>query len=149
MLGLADLQHRTPLHAWLVGGGYKRDLAQAALSVYTGPYAALCVLSESCDSDIMDSGAVLDIQDTAGDTPLHLSVRTKSVEVARLLLQKGANPNIRNRAVPAALFACGALADRLRTGCLAAAQCPGVGGCNVGSGHGAIGCAAGRARLRH
>ena len=48
-------------------------------------------------SALLDVHAVLDTQDTLGRTPLYIAIYKKNVDVAKLLVQAGANPNIKNK----------------------------------------------------
>src|SRR5262249_24544432 len=42
-------------------------------------------------------GAKMDVQDSTGQTPLHAAVIIRRVETVQLLLERGANPNLRSK----------------------------------------------------
>ena len=44
--------------------------------------------------ELLESGATPNTQDNAGWTPLHEAAQKGFTDVARLLLEKGANPNV-------------------------------------------------------
>ncbi len=45
---------------------------------------------------LLDAGAQVDLQDSAGNTALHRAVHARATEVVRLLLARSANPNLRD-----------------------------------------------------
>jgi ankyrin repeat protein len=45
---------------------------------------------------LLERGAVIDIRNHFGETPLHQSVRWGKVELVRLFLEHGADPNLPN-----------------------------------------------------
>ncbi|MFI5343712.1 MAG: ankyrin repeat domain-containing protein [Chlamydiales bacterium] len=47
---------------------------------------------------LIEAGAIVDMRDNAGETPLHKAIRLQCREGAQLLLYRGANPNLLNAA---------------------------------------------------
>jgi ankyrin repeat protein len=46
---------------------------------------------------LLERGAVIDIKNRSGETPLHQAVRWAEIELVRLFLERGADPNLANR----------------------------------------------------
>ena len=53
---------------------------------------------ESAERHIEESFVYIHLQDQNGDTPLHIAVRRGYIKTANLLLEKGADPDIPNKA---------------------------------------------------
>src|SRR6185295_16445379 len=47
---------------------------------------------------LLDRGAKLDLQDSGGDTALHGAAHRGNAKITEILLAKGANPNVKNKA---------------------------------------------------
>lgn len=101
-----DIEYqRTPLH-WAALGGHdavvRLLLAHGADVNTVEPNRgrtplldAVACRHESVVRQLVGAGADVDIVDMLGDTPLNLAARQRSVSMARLLLEAGANPNER------------------------------------------------------
>jgi ankyrin repeat protein len=46
---------------------------------------------------LLERGAVIDIRNRYGETPLHQALRWGEIELVRLFLEHGADPNLANR----------------------------------------------------
>lgn len=61
-------------------------------------FAATCAPYEAIIRLLIDTGAPIDETNKEGDTALHLAVRSSNAETVKVLLEKGANKNIKNHA---------------------------------------------------
>ena len=49
--------------------------------------------------ELLESGANINAMDSRGKTPLHLAVSAKTIEVVKVLLKRGADPDIMDEKV--------------------------------------------------
>jgi acyl-CoA-binding protein len=78
----ADKDGMMPLH-WAADRG-ELDIAQILIR-----------MAQACEAPVT-TAQLLNARDTVGDTPLHYAVNTENVELARLLLEAGADPSLEN-----------------------------------------------------
>ncbi|KAJ9131878.1 hypothetical protein P3X46_034782 [Hevea brasiliensis] len=94
-----ELQSRsgsTPLKA--AAGAGEALIVELLLSSSQQIKIRILYLGRDCARLLLAGGAKADIRDTTeGDTPLHIAARVEDESTVKLLLQKGANKDIRNK----------------------------------------------------